>query len=517
MSLPKEPRQKMINLMYLVLTALLALNVSSEILNAFKTIDTSLNTAGTITDTKNKQMLASLQTLQEDPKSRDRALVWNPIAIKAQTISLSLINEIEQLKKELKDEAGGKVVDGVYNFKEDDLDAATRLFTLPAPAGKNKGEDLKNKLEGLRNQLLALHPDINAELSKSLPIDVSIPANAVQKDFKNFYFHMTPTVAGITVLSKFQNDIKNSVAQVIELCHKKVGEVKIVFDAYVPLVGTNATYFMPNEEIKINAGIGAFSTASNNTSVTIDGVPATRLPDGTYEYKGNVGGTGSGTKMVRISYFNQSKNIQETKEYPVKYTVGSPTGITVSAEKVKVFYVGLDNEISVSGGQGGAEGKKVSISGGGGSLQDLGNGRYNVRVTQTGEANVNVTTVADNKTSSFKFRVKKVPNPIAMVGASEGGPMSANAFKAQQGVRAELRDFIFEGVEFNVVSFTLVANGGSMQNMQFNVNQGALFTRDSRNLIEKCGPGTTVIIDEIIAVGPGGDRRKLPGISFQLQ
>jgi hypothetical protein len=96
MSLPKEPRQKMINLMYLVLTALLALNVSSEILNAFKTIDSSLNTAGTITDTKNKQMLGSLKTLEEDPKSRERALVWNPIAIKAQQISLSLITEIEQ-------------------------------------------------------------------------------------------------------------------------------------------------------------------------------------------------------------------------------------------------------------------------------------------------------------------------------------------------------------------------------------------------------------------------------------
>ena len=103
-----------------------------------------------------------------------------------------------------------------------------------------------------------------------------------------------------------------------------------------------------------------------------------------------------------------------------------------------------------------------------------------------------------------------------MIGSSEGGREPANKIKAQQGVRAELKDFVFEGVEFNVVSFTLIANGGSFTNLQFAPNTGAVFNADCKRILDKCTPGTSLIIDEIKAVGPGGDTRKLPPIVFNL-
>ena len=78
MSLPKEPRQKMINIMYLVLTALLALNVSSEILNAFKTVDRSLSTASGIAEQKNSDIFKSFQRKIEDEKTKDKATYWLP-------------------------------------------------------------------------------------------------------------------------------------------------------------------------------------------------------------------------------------------------------------------------------------------------------------------------------------------------------------------------------------------------------------------------------------------------------
>ena len=103
-----------------------------------------------------------------------------------------------------------------------------------------------------------------------------------------------------------------------------------------------------------------------------------------------------------------------------------------------------------------------------------------------------------------------------MIGVSEGGRELANKLKAQQGVRAELKDFVFEGVEFNVVSFTLLANGGSFPSLQFAQNQGAVFNADSRRILDKCIPGTTLMIDEIKVVGPDGASRKLPPIVFNL-
>ena len=95
MSLPKEPRQKMINIMYLVLTALLALNVSSEILNAFKTIDQSLTNANVIIQKKNQDIYTSLEAKLKDPKTAEKAAIWAPKANKAKALSdemLSLIH-----------------------------------------------------------------------------------------------------------------------------------------------------------------------------------------------------------------------------------------------------------------------------------------------------------------------------------------------------------------------------------------------------------------------------------------
>ena len=73
---------------------------------------------------------------------------------------------------------------------------------------------------------------------------------------------MVPTVAGLTILSKFQNDIKTAENKVVAFCHTKVGEVKVIFDSYAAIVGQTTNYAMPGEEIKITAGIGAYSKAS---------------------------------------------------------------------------------------------------------------------------------------------------------------------------------------------------------------------------------------------------------------
>jgi gliding motility-associated protein GldM len=102
MALPKEPRQKMINIMYLVLTALLALNVSAEILNAFKTVDRSLMTASGIVEQKNVDIFKSFQRKVDDPKTREKALIWQPKALKAKALADAMYNYLDGLKDELK-------------------------------------------------------------------------------------------------------------------------------------------------------------------------------------------------------------------------------------------------------------------------------------------------------------------------------------------------------------------------------------------------------------------------------
>jgi len=505
MALPKEPRQKMINLMYLVLTALLALNVSSEILNAFRTVNDSLNNATNTIEDKNKNLFKSLADLQKDPKTAERAAIWAPKAAHAKQISDEMNTYIVSLQNRLKQEADLDPATG--EFDEGSLEAATRLMDE-----KGEGEKLRQKLTDFKKALLGIDPAIAKEFGNSLPIDLSMPKvqDKTNNTWSAAYFRMTPTIAAVTILSKFQNDVKNSESQVVEYCHKQIGQVQVIYDQFSAFAGQSSQYLMPGQELQITAGVGAFSAAAKPT-VVIDGTTVPLNADGAAIYKTTVSSPGSYTKKVHIT-FTKPDGTQGSKDVDVNYTVGSPTGASVSADNVKVLYIGLDNPISVSGGNVGDE--RVNFSMSNGTFTKDHPGHYIVRPGRPGTADITLT--IDGKPQVFPFRVKTVPDPIAMVGASKGGPTRVNDFKAQQGVRAELENFVFEGVKFNVTGYTIVCQGsGFPEGLQFRQVSGASFN-PVRDLIEKCRPGSAVTIDEIKVSGPGGSRT-LPPIQFNLR
>lgn len=517
MSLPKEPRQKMINMMYLVLTALLALNVSAEILNAFKTVDRSLVIASGVAEQKNEEIFKSFKAKLEDPTSREKAAIWEPKAQQARKISDELYNYIETLKSELKKESGLKTVDGKEEFKEDDLDAGTRLLVQGAPDGKGKGKELFEKLKAYKEQLLSIDPEMKKEIEVGLPLDLTIPptsSEAGKNDWAYAYFHMTPTIAAITIMSKFQNDVRNSESKAVEFCHKQIGQVEIIYDQFQAFAGTNTQYLMPGEELVITAGIGAFSKAAQ-PSITIDGANVALNAEGTAEYKTRVGGSGAGIKRVRISYAKPD-GTTAVVEKEIKYTVGIPAGLTVSTDKTRVFYKGLENPLSVTGG-GGDEKVNVTIEGAGASLRKAGPGQYIVTCTQLGTVNV---VANDGKNiQRIAIPVKRVPDPIVVVGGSAGGAMPANVFRVQSGAIAELRDFVFEGVAYKVMSFMLICTGKGFDEPEFaEVNSASFKDAAAQALIRRCQAGTTVTIGEIKVLEPGGGTRKLDqNITFILQ
>ena len=518
MSLPKEPRQKMINIMYLVLTALLALNVSAEILNAFKTVDRSLITATGIAEKKNEDIFKSFQKKIEDPKTKEKAEIWLPKAQKAKALADEMYKYVEDLKQELKKESDLKLVDGKETYKEDDLEASTRLFISNPPEGKAKGKDFYAKLVAFKQQLLDIDPGIKADVGPNLPLDLSIPKSnntASNNDWAYGYFHMTPSVASITILSKFQNDIKNSEAQVVEYCHKEIGEVEIIYDAFQAFAQSNTQYIMPGEELVITSGIGAFSKAAK-PSISIDGANVPLKEDGSAEYKMKVGGAGNYSKKVKISFLKPD-GTTSTVEKEVKYTVGVPSGLVVSTDKTRVFYQGLANPLSVTGGGGGGDEKvNVTIEGVGVSSKKVGPGQYEVSSAGTGSATV---VASDGKnTQKITIPIKKVPSPLAKVGGKAGGQIPANVFRVQKGVAAELQDFVYEGVKYDVVSYIVYFTGtGFTENIGLAEVTGAYFSPEALALMKRCQPGTTVVIDEIKVNGPGGTRMLDQNISFTLQ
>ncbi len=128
MSLPKEPRQKMINMMYLVLTALLALNVSAEILNAFKTVNRSIDNANNVLIGNNNAIYSSFKEKLADPKTAAKAELWKPKADQAAALSKEVYDKIEELKQRIKKEAGFKADSKDSTGYESNLDASTRVM-----------------------------------------------------------------------------------------------------------------------------------------------------------------------------------------------------------------------------------------------------------------------------------------------------------------------------------------------------------------------------------------------------
>jgi gliding motility-associated protein GldM len=332
---------------------------------------------------------------------------------------------------------------------------------------------------------------------------------ANQGDWSASYFRMVPTVAALTILSKFQNDIKNSESQIVEHCHRKVGEVVITYDQFQVIANSSSTYMMPGEEFTINAGIGAYSSKAYPT-ITVGGATAQRTPLGDYELKAKAESVpGEYSKTVVVNYVDPNTGQPASVNKVIKYTVGAPSGLTVSTDATRVFYQGLDNPLSVTG-SGGAEKISLQIEGAGATYENKGKGQYVAKFTQLGYATV---TAGDGKTkATFSIPVKRVPSPIAKVGGVAMGSMPLDRFRIQPGVYAELVDFIFTGVRYDVVSYYIDFSGPGFEEAPAGKQvSGPAFDAEVKRWMGRAKSGTTVIINGIVVRGPGGSTRTLDG------
>jgi gliding motility-associated protein GldM len=510
MALPREPRQKMINIMYLVLTAILALNVSAEVINAFKVVDRSLITSNENIGVANNTLYKSLADKLNDPKqNQEKVKEWNNKAQTAKTLSADIDTYINGLKQQLKEAANLRMVekDGkqIEDYKEDNLDASTRLFET-----NKKGTELKDKLDGYKQAMLNIDPEIKKLFENNFPVTTDPPVSQEggKRDFTTSFFHMTPTVAALTMLSKFQNNVKNAESQIVTFCHNKIGAVEVHMDQANILVGQNSNYLMPGQELVVTAGVGAYSSTTPS-SISINGSPI-HMVAGQGEYKTTVSGSGEHTIEVNGSFTGEDGKPVPVHQV-VKYVVGTPGGAAVMADKMNVFYIGVDNPVTISSGTGW---DKTHVSMSGGTLTPSGGpGKYNVRVSSPGKANITVN--ADGKASTYEFRVKNIPPPIMMVGPSEGGAIQSVVFKNQQFARAELKYFDFD-YHYSIVSATVYFSGANFPSVQQAVINGGSLAGIQAQL-QKCIPGTSVTFDNVKVQGPGGPVIGIPGPGFILR
>ncbi|UAY51703.1 type IX secretion system motor protein PorM/GldM [Ferruginibacter albus] len=512
MALPKEPRQKMINIMYLVLTALLALNVSSEILNAFKVVDKSLQTSNKNIANSNATIYESLKEKMNDAGTKEKATIWNAKAEQVKKLSDDMYKYIDDLKDALKKEAGLKMQkdesgNEVPVFNESDLEAATRLFGN-GPGGGNKGVELQNKLNAYKKDMLGIDTGIAAAYTKNFPVDASNPIgqDGKEKEFTEGYFHMTPTVAALTLLSKFQNNIKNAENLEATYCHTQVGAVKLVFNKFKPIATTSSTYLMPGEKMTVTAGVGAFNDAVQ-PQISIGGTPVALNDEGVATKE--ITASGGGDQKVHVSIvYTKPDGTKDNLDTDIPYTVGKPAGASVSLDKLNVFYIGLDNPITV-GSPTGMDRTKVS----GNNCSVSMNGAHGtVKVTAPGECSITVSPQGSTSIT-LPFRIKRIPEPEIKVGPGKAR-MASVEFKSQQFCRADMGpDFIYD-VHYNVISATVYFSGANFSNViTASINGPSL--APLATYMQRCGPGSSITFDNVKVSGPDGVR-VIEGKSFTL-
>jgi hypothetical protein len=182
-------------------------------------------------------------------------------------------------------------------------------------------------------------------------------------------------------------------------------------------------------------------------------------------------------------------------------------------DKMNVFYIGLDNPITVSSGTG-DEKTKLSASGGGVTLSKSAPGKYIVKATTVGEATI---TISDGKQNTpFKYRVKRVPDPVTTIGGTiKGGKIPKGTLQVQQGVRAILENFDFDA-KFTVNSFeyTYVPKNGDPREGRVT---GDRFSSEWTSAVNACKPNDVFMIEKVKVTGPDGSMRTITGVSVQIK
>jgi gliding motility-associated protein GldM len=268
---------------------------------------------------------------------------------------------------------------------------------------------------------------------------------------------------------------------------------------------------MPGEEIEITAGVGAFNDQAKPTiSIGGGGVPLN--VDGVAIKKIKAGGPGEYPINVTIGYTKPSGE-KETVNRTIKYTVGQPSGAALMLDKMNVFYIGVDNPITVSSGSG-DERTKLSATGGGITLKKSAPGKYIVNASAVGEATITV--ASEKQNTPFKFRVKKIPDPVATIGGTiKSGKIAKGTLQVQQGIKAILENFDFNAsYTVNSFEFTYVPKNGDMREGRSNNDR---FPSDLVSAINSCRSDDVFMIEKVKVTGPDGSQRTITGLSVQIK
>ena len=450
---PISPRQRMINLMYIVLMAMLALNVSSDVLKGFSLVGDSLNRTTANAMQENQTLYDNFaEKLEQNPA---KVRPWYDKAMMVKEMSDSLYDFAEQLRWALAREVDGKDGNPDNLENKEDLNASN-IVMLSRYNGK--GQQLHDKIVAYRDTMMSFitDPREKAIIASNLSTDVPKSEDNLGKDWKQYMFEEMPTIASITMLSKLQNDVRNTEGEVLRVLADNIDIKDIRVNELNAYVLPEATTLYPGQTFKSQIFMAAVDT-TQRPEIYVNGKRLTT--DGSYEF--TVPGPGEYTFNGYIQMPNAAGEIIR-RDFTQRYNViAPPLGATVAADLMNVLYAGFDNPVSVSAS--GVPANKVSLSMTGGTLTAQGNGKYVARPAKIGEpVTFSVSGVVNGRTQSmgtYTFKVRKLPDPTAYINLGgdvfRGGRLPKSTILGLSNLSAAIDDGLLN-IPFRVLGFEAV-------------------------------------------------------------
>ena len=505
---PVSPRQKMINLMYVVLMAMLALNVSTEVLNGFSVVEESLNR--TTVNAMQGNLAIYEDFAEQVKKNPQKVKQWFDRAQQVRQMSDSLFQLAADLKLAIVKEADGSDGDVTNIRNKEDLEAATQVMLAP---GRGRGKELYRAINSFRERILSMVTDEaqRKSIATSLSTEPSRTAKAMGKNWQEYLFEDMPVAAAVTMLSKLQSDVRYAEGAVLHTLVSNIDVKDIRVNALNAYVIPNAQTVVRGD--KFSARIVMAAVDTTQVPQIFIGGREMNLHDGVYETI--AGRTGDFTLQGYIQVENGNGELIK-RDFTQKYSVVDPSA-TVSADLMNVLYAGYNNPLSIS--VPGVPVTKIQASMSGGTLQPVGPGKYIARPSTPGQ-NVTITVTSTNtgrpqQMGTYTFRVRRLPDPTPYIAVSadggadrfKGGGLSKAQLAAADGIGAAIDDGILD-VPFRVQSFETVFFD-NMGNAVPMVSDGARFSARQKETFRKLQRNRRFYISRVTATGPDGTARKL--------
>jgi hypothetical protein len=565
----ETPRQKMIGMMYLVLTALLAMNISKDVLNAFIQINrgsvkNSANseeradaTLGLLDNWSDKEKARPFQDKAHEMVEKADALVKHIIEMKAHVLACSVKGNPDGsgFEEYIVDGHLIDIGDKEKVSKPDENQNTTGMLIGDEPASPKNGPwsavELREKLtafsdecqnlavtdlKGNMHTLADRAPEAKALIANTFAF-ADIPSSEKgepDEKWETALFYHSPLAAVIAHLSKIESDVILVKNTVLNFLASSINASDLKFSDVTVAVVPKQSYILKGDSFVAEIYLAAYNKASK-TKVYMGGEVGEGAKAEVFDYSGkeaimsgtdgkckfkiNESALGSHSHKGVIVYQDADGSDKAIPFIIPPFTVGE-AALVVSPTAMMVFYERVENPVEIS--VPGVDASQLSVSMSGGSISPKGGGNYMVMPTNgSRDASINVTATINGKQVSMpakQFKIKKLPDPTPSFQGknhmtttiSRGDATAASAVFASMGA-----DFVFQGIPVSINGFTMTVASAGKITPEMRATGGSL-SSEMKTALSKVKTGDKIYVERIEA-SVAGERRPLPSISLKVQ